>query len=96
LTVSIGVCTADPDCYLTDREVQEMANKAKEKAKGPAGTRSRRTWATFSVTTTSKWFGPPSCDRAANSFQPVSDSGRGCSVTARRTSWVSGSGADRE
>jgi diguanylate cyclase (GGDEF)-like protein len=34
LTVSIGVCTADLDCPLTNRELQEMANRAKEKAKG--------------------------------------------------------------
>jgi diguanylate cyclase (GGDEF)-like protein len=33
-TISIGLCIADPDCHLTDRELQEMANKAKERAKG--------------------------------------------------------------
>lgn len=32
-TVSIGVCIAGPDCYLTNREIQEKANKAKERAK---------------------------------------------------------------
>jgi diguanylate cyclase (GGDEF)-like protein len=33
LTVSMGVCIADEDCYLTDREIQEQANRAKEVAK---------------------------------------------------------------
>jgi diguanylate cyclase (GGDEF)-like protein len=33
-TVSIGVCTADVDCFLTDRELQERANIAKKHAKG--------------------------------------------------------------
>lgn len=34
LTVSIGACFADPDCHLTNRELQQMANLAKERAKG--------------------------------------------------------------
>lgn len=34
LTVSIGVCFADPECHLTNRELQQMANFAKERAKG--------------------------------------------------------------
>jgi diguanylate cyclase (GGDEF)-like protein len=33
-TVSIGLCTADIDCHLTNRELQEMANIAKDRAKG--------------------------------------------------------------
>jgi diguanylate cyclase (GGDEF)-like protein len=33
-TVSIGMCFADPDCHLTDRELREKANVAKERAKG--------------------------------------------------------------
>jgi diguanylate cyclase (GGDEF)-like protein len=33
LTVSIGVCSADPDCHLINREMQERANRAKEHAK---------------------------------------------------------------
>jgi diguanylate cyclase (GGDEF)-like protein len=33
LTISIGVCSADPDCHLTDRELQEKANRAKQYAK---------------------------------------------------------------
>jgi len=33
VTVSIGVCHITPDSYLTDREVQEKANLAKEHAK---------------------------------------------------------------
>ena len=32
-TVSIGVCIAGPDCPLTDRELWERANQAKEFAK---------------------------------------------------------------
>jgi len=32
-TVSIGVCQADPDCPLTDRELRERANWAKKFAK---------------------------------------------------------------
>jgi len=34
VTVSVGMCFADPDCYLTNRELQQMANLAKERAKG--------------------------------------------------------------
>jgi diguanylate cyclase (GGDEF)-like protein len=33
-TVSIGVCCAEPDCPLTDRELRERANEAKKFAKG--------------------------------------------------------------
>jgi diguanylate cyclase (GGDEF)-like protein len=33
LTVSIGLCTADADCYLTNRELQDRANRAKQFAK---------------------------------------------------------------
>ncbi len=32
-TVSAGVCPVPPDCFLTDREVQERANRAKNRAK---------------------------------------------------------------
>jgi diguanylate cyclase (GGDEF)-like protein len=32
-TVSIGLCIADPDCPLTDRELRDRANEAKEFAK---------------------------------------------------------------
>jgi diguanylate cyclase (GGDEF)-like protein len=32
-TVSIGACLAEPDCPLTDRELRERANQAKEFAK---------------------------------------------------------------
>jgi diguanylate cyclase (GGDEF)-like protein len=32
-TVSIGLCVAEPDCLLTDRELQQKANRAKEHAK---------------------------------------------------------------
>ena len=32
-TVSTGLCVADPDCFLTNRELQEKANIAKEHAK---------------------------------------------------------------
>jgi len=33
ITLSIGYCIADPDCPLTDGELQERANEAKKKAK---------------------------------------------------------------
>lgn len=33
LTVSIGICTANEDCHLTNREIQQMANISKEHAK---------------------------------------------------------------
>lgn len=33
-TLSIGLCTVGPDCYLTDREVLARANEAKNFAKG--------------------------------------------------------------
>jgi len=36
-SVSIGVCIVDPDCILTDREVLERANKAKDQAKKRKG-----------------------------------------------------------
>jgi diguanylate cyclase (GGDEF)-like protein len=32
-TISIGFCHADSDCFLTDREIEERANKAKNFAK---------------------------------------------------------------
>jgi diguanylate cyclase (GGDEF)-like protein len=32
-TVSIGVCFAEPDCPLTDRELRDRANQAKKFAK---------------------------------------------------------------
>jgi diguanylate cyclase (GGDEF)-like protein len=32
-TVSIGVCVAEPDCFLTDRELLDRANQAKKFAK---------------------------------------------------------------
>jgi diguanylate cyclase (GGDEF)-like protein len=32
-TVSIGFCVIDPDCYLTEREIEEKAAKAKDYAK---------------------------------------------------------------
>ena len=32
-TVSIGVCIAEPDCPLTDRELRDRANQAKKFAK---------------------------------------------------------------
>lgn len=32
-TLSVGLCTIDPDCYLTDREVLARANEAKNFAK---------------------------------------------------------------
>jgi diguanylate cyclase (GGDEF)-like protein len=32
-TVSIGFCCVDPDSYLTDREIEELANRAKNFAK---------------------------------------------------------------
>ena len=32
-TVSIGVCSAEPDCPLTDRELRDRANHAKKFAK---------------------------------------------------------------
>lgn len=32
-TVSIGVCVVDPECFLTEREVEERANRAKNHAK---------------------------------------------------------------
>jgi diguanylate cyclase (GGDEF)-like protein len=32
-TISIGFCYVDADCYLTDREAEERANKAKDYAK---------------------------------------------------------------
>lgn len=34
LTISAGVCPVGPDCILTDREVLERANRAKNHAKG--------------------------------------------------------------
>ena len=33
-TVSIGVCVVEPECFLTEREVEERANRAKNHAKG--------------------------------------------------------------
>jgi len=36
-TVSIGFCYVEPDCPLTDREIEERANKAKNYAKKPGG-----------------------------------------------------------
>jgi len=33
LTVSIGLCSLNPDASLTDREAQERANRAKNHAK---------------------------------------------------------------
>jgi len=32
-TVSVGICVAEPDCPLTDREFRDRANQAKEFAK---------------------------------------------------------------
>jgi GGDEF domain-containing protein len=32
-SVSIGVCIAEPDCPLTDRELRDLANRAKKFAK---------------------------------------------------------------
>jgi GGDEF domain-containing protein len=32
-TVSVGLCIAEPDCPLTDRELRDLANKAKKHAK---------------------------------------------------------------
>jgi hypothetical protein len=32
-TVSIGLCIVDPDCPLTDRELLDRANRAKQFAK---------------------------------------------------------------
>jgi GGDEF domain-containing protein len=32
-TVSIGVCVAEPDCPLTDRELRDRANLAEKRAK---------------------------------------------------------------
>jgi diguanylate cyclase (GGDEF)-like protein len=34
ITISIGLCCVDPDCYLTDLEVESRANTAKSFAKG--------------------------------------------------------------
>src|SRR5258705_3731360 len=32
-SVSIGMCVVDPDCFLTEREIEERANRAKNFAK---------------------------------------------------------------
>lgn len=48
-TISIGLCVVDTDCFLTDREVLERANWAKNFAKAQAGPQKGRI-ATFSGT----------------------------------------------
>ena len=58
-TISVGLCVADPDCPLTDRELREKANAAEAFAKHAGGIASPPFAPTSCSRTTCIWRRPP-------------------------------------